>query len=146
MGRWGIGVMEYWITLPSLHCSGVIVFSMLNQLHILYLVSLLMDMSVAGVTFAISRRAAELGATSTELGWLGAVWIGVYGALVLLTGHVSDRVGRRKLAVIGCLIASSMTLICSFTTRVPLLLCSARGSAPASRVSGRRSSPGSAKD
>lgn len=94
----------------------------MSQLHILYLVSLLMDMSVAGVTFAISRRAAELGATSTELGWLGAVWIGVYGALVLLTGHVSDRIGRRKLAVIGCFIASSMTLLCSFTMRVPLLL------------------------
>ena len=158
MGRWGIAVMEYWITPPSLHCSGVIVFSMLgsvlicslegrapsrpfakcghdrawpsrlghcpmlNQLYILYLVSLLMDMSVAGVSFAISRRAAELGASASELGWLAAVWIGVYGALVLLTGHLSDRVGRRKLAVIGCLIASSMTLICSFTTRVPLLL------------------------
>jgi MFS transporter, DHA1 family, multidrug resistance protein len=94
----------------------------MSQLHILYLGSLLMDMSVAGVTFAISRRAAELGATSTELGWLGAVWIGVYGALALVMGRVSDRIGRRKLAVIGCLIASSMTLLCSFTTRVPPLL------------------------
>ena len=50
----------------------------MNQLQILYLVSLLMDMSVAGVTFAISRRAAELGASASELGWLGAVWIGIY--------------------------------------------------------------------
>ncbi len=94
----------------------------MSQLQILYLVSLLMDMSVAGVTFAISRRAAELGASASELGWLGAVWIGVYAALVLLTGRVSDRVGRRKLAVLGCLLASSMTMLCSFTTRVPLLL------------------------
>jgi hypothetical protein len=36
----------------------------MSQVHILYLVSLLMDMSVAGVTFAISRRAAELGASA----------------------------------------------------------------------------------
>ena len=99
----------------------------MSQIQILYLVSLLMDMSVAGVTFAISRRAAELGASASELGWLAAVWIGVYGALALLTGHVSDRVDRRKLAVIGCLIASAMTLICSLTTRVPLLLVFSAG-------------------
>jgi MFS family permease len=99
----------------------------MNQLYILYLAALLMDMSVAGLTFAISRRAAELGATSSELGWLGAVWIGVYGALALVMGHVADRIGRRKLAAFGCLFASGMTLICSFTTRVPLLLLFSAG-------------------
>ena len=99
----------------------------MSQLQILYLVSLLMDMSVAGVSFAITRRAAELGASASELGWLAAVWIGVYGALALLTGHLSDRVDRRKLAVIGCLVASGMTLTCSFTTRVPLLLVFSAG-------------------
>ena len=99
----------------------------MNQVHILYLVSLLMDMSVAGVTFAITRRAAELGASSSDLGWLNAVWIGVYGALALFMGRVSDRVGRRKLASFGCLVASIMTLICSFTTRVPLLLLFSAG-------------------
>ena len=99
----------------------------MNQIYILYLVSLLMDMSVAGVTFAISRRAAELGASASELGWLSAVWIGVYGALALVMGHVADRIGRRKLACFGCLVASGMTLICSFTTRVPLLLLFSAG-------------------
>lgn len=94
----------------------------MNQLQILYLAALLMDMSVAGVTFAISRRAAELGATSSELGWLGAVWIGVYAMLALATGRISDRVGRRRLAIIGCCIAASMTVACSLTTRVTLLL------------------------
>ena len=60
----------------------------MSQLPILYVVSLLMDLSVAGVTFAISRRAAELGASASQLGWLGAVWIGVYAMLALLTGPV----------------------------------------------------------
>jgi MFS family permease len=99
----------------------------MSQLQILYLVSLLMDMSVAGASFAISRRAAELGASASDLGWLAAVWIGVYGALALLTGYVSDRIGRRKLAVVGCLVASGMTLLCSFTTRIPLLLVFSAG-------------------
>jgi len=99
----------------------------MSQLQILYLVSLLMDMSVAGMSFAITRRAAELGASASVLGWLAAVWIGVYGALALVTGHVSDRVDRRKLAVGGCLVASGMTLLCSFTTRVAWLLVFSAG-------------------
>ena len=75
--------------------------SYMTQLQILYLVSLLMDMSVAGVVFAIGRRAAELGASAAQLGWLGAVWIGVYAVVALVMGRYSDRVGRRKLAIIG---------------------------------------------
>lgn len=99
----------------------------MNQLQILYLVSLLMDMSVAGVTFAISRRAAELGANASELGWLGAVWIGVYAMLALVTGRFSERVGRRKLAIIGCVIAACMASACSLTTRVGWLLVFSAG-------------------
>jgi MFS family permease len=94
----------------------------MSQLYILYLVSLLMDMSVAGVTFAISRRAAELGASASELGWLGAMWIGVYALLALTTGHFSDRIWRRRLAVGGCVVAATMAFMCSLTTRVELLL------------------------
>src|SRR5882724_6270837 len=94
----------------------------MSQLQILYLVSLLMDMSVAGVTFAISRRAAELGASASELGWLGAVWIGAYAILALVTGRFSDRFGRRKLAITGCVVSICMALACSLTTRIDLLL------------------------
>jgi MFS family permease len=94
----------------------------MSQPAILYLACLLMDMSVAGVTFAISRRAAELGAGASVLGWLGAVWIGAYALLALITGRFSDRIGRRKLAITGCLIAASMALACSLTTRIGLLL------------------------
>lgn len=96
--------------------------SHMSQLPILYLASLLMDLSVAGVTFAISRRAAELGASATQLGWLGAVWIGVYAVVALVTGRYSDRVGRRKFALIGCLIAGTMAFACSLTTQIGLLL------------------------
>ena len=94
----------------------------MNQLPILYLVSFLMDMSVAAVIFAISRRAAELGASASDLGWLGAAWIGMYAILALVTGRVSDRVGRRKLAILGCAIAATMAFACSLTTKVGTLL------------------------
>jgi len=96
--------------------------SHMSQLPILYFVSLLMDLSVAGVTFAISRRAAELGASASQLGWLGAVWIGVYAVVALIMGRYSDHVGRRKLAIIGCLISGSMAFVCSLTTQIGWLL------------------------
>jgi DHA1 family multidrug resistance protein-like MFS transporter len=96
--------------------------SHMSQLPILYFVSLLMDLSVAGVTFAISRRAAELGASASQLGWLGAVWIGVYAVVALIMGRYSDRVGRRKLRIIGCLTSGSMAFVCSLTTQIGWLL------------------------
>jgi DHA1 family multidrug resistance protein-like MFS transporter len=94
----------------------------MSQIYILYLTALLMDMAVAGLVFAIGRRAAELGATATELGLLGAVWFGAYTALALVTGRISDRVGRRKVAITGCVLAAVIALACAYTTRVSYLL------------------------
>jgi len=94
-----------------------------SQLAILYLVSLLMDMSVAGLFFAISRRAAELGASAGALGLLGSAWLGPYLIVSLLAGRLSDRWGRRNVALIGPVITGAITIACAYTTAVkPLLL------------------------
>jgi len=95
---------------------------MLKLLPILYVVSLLMDMSVAGLTFAISRRAAELNAGSVELGLLGAAWFGPYLIVSLVAGRLSDRWGRRRVAIVGPLITCAMTFACAWTTNVPVLI------------------------
>jgi MFS family permease len=94
----------------------------MNQLNLLYLTALLMDMAVAGLVFAIGRRAAELGASATQLGLLGSLWFGAYTALTLVTGRVSDRVGRRQVAVTGCVVAGAFALACAYTTNVGVLL------------------------
>ncbi len=93
----------------------------MRQRHIIYLAALLMDMAVAGVSFAVTRRAAELGATAGELGLLGATWIGTYALCALVTGQFSDRFGRRNVARIGCVIAGAMTMACAFTTNIIFL-------------------------
>lgn len=95
---------------------------LLNQLVILYTVALLMDMSVASVMFAISRRAAELGASAGALGLLGAAWLAPYLAVSLVSGRLSDRFGRRNIALLGPLITATVTLVCARTTNVPVLL------------------------
>lgn len=94
----------------------------MDQTAILYLAALLMDMSVAGVVFAISRRAAELGAHALELGLLGSVVFGAYAMCALIGGRISDRFGQRNIALVGCLLAATITLVCAFVTRVPILV------------------------
>jgi MFS family permease len=95
---------------------------LLNQLHILYAVSLLMDMSVAGLIFAISRRAAELGASAGALGLLGASWPVPYIIASLTSGRLSDRLGRRNIALIGSVAACIITFGCARTTNIHLLI------------------------
>jgi MFS transporter, DHA1 family, multidrug resistance protein len=94
---------------------------MLQQHQIIYLAALLMDMAVAGVSFAVTRRAAELGATPAELGLLSATWIGAYALSALGTGRLSDRLGRRTVARAGCALTAVMSVTCAFTTNVPAL-------------------------
>ena len=94
----------------------------MNQLHILYAVSLLMDLAVAGVVFAVSRRAAELGASAGALGTLGAAWLAPYLVTSLVSGRLSDRFGRRRVALIGPVITGAMTLACAATTNIHSLI------------------------
>src|SRR5258705_11860300 len=91
---------------------------MLRQRHIIYLAALLMDMAVAGVSFAVTRRAAELGASSGELGLLGATWIGTYALCALMTGRLSDRLSRRTVARAGCALATAMALAGELATNI----------------------------
>jgi len=81
-----------------------------------------MDLSVAGLIFAISRRAAELGASAGALGLLGATWPVPYIIASLVSGRLSDRVGRRNIALIGSVVACIITFACARTTNIPLLI------------------------
>lgn len=95
---------------------------MLKQRHLIYTAAALVDFAAAGLFFAVTRRAAELGATGSQLGALGAIWAGIYGISVLLTGRLSDRLGRRRLAVTGLIATLGFIVACGLTTNVPLLL------------------------
>lgn len=95
---------------------------MLSQHTILYVACFLMDAAVAGVSFAVSRRAAELGASATQLGWLGATWIGMYALSAWALGRLAERWGRRQVARAGCVGCAVLALACGWTTRLPVLL------------------------
>lgn len=90
----------------------------MTQHSILFVAAFLTDMAVAIWSFALTRRAADLGATPAELGVLAAAWIGAYGLMALLSGRVSDRFGRRVVASVGCVVVAAMSVACVATTRV----------------------------
>jgi MFS family permease len=94
----------------------------MNALWLLYAASLLMDMSVAGVMFAVSRRAAELGASAGALGLLASAWLGPYVVVSLVSGRLSDRWGRRRVALIGPVVTCVITVLCAFITDVNWLV------------------------
>ena len=81
-----------------------------------------MDLSVAGLMFAISRRAAELGASAGALGLLGSIWFAPYVAMSLVSGRLSDRFGRRRIALIAPCVTLAMSLACARTSNVGALI------------------------
>lgn len=81
-----------------------------------------MDFAVSGVMFGLTRRAAELGASAFIVGLLGALMFGVYVVSALILGPLSDRWGRRPVAIASALLAAATATGCGFTTHVPTLL------------------------
>jgi MFS family permease len=100
---------------------------MFQQTTLLYAACFLMDAAAAGMSFAVARRAAELGATAPELGLLGAIWIGVYAVSALVLSRQSERWGRRQVARGGCAGCALAALACGWTTKLPVLLALTSG-------------------
>lgn len=95
---------------------------MFHRRKIIYACSTLIDLAVAGLIFAFSRRAAELGASAAALGVLGAAWAGIYTFAALVTGPISDRYGRAALARTGVAACIVSALGFASTTAIPGLI------------------------
>src|ERR1043166_184060 len=95
------------------------IFNRRNQLDF---AALLMDMSIGAILFGVGRRAAELGASAAELGMLGAAMPVTYTLFALAAGGLSDKLGRRRVALFGASVAAVFAFACAFTTKVPALV------------------------
>lgn len=89
---------------------------------LIYVCALLMDLCVAAFMFGLTRRAAELHASALELGLLGGCVFITYCICALTLGSLSDRWGRRRVAVGGSCLGAVMALSAAFTVNIPLLL------------------------
>ena len=81
-----------------------------------------MDLTV--LNLAVPHLSAELGPSSTQLLWI----VDIYGFLVagsLITmGTLGDRIGRRKLLLIGAAAFGATSLLAAFSTSAPMLIVS----------------------
>jgi MFS family permease len=60
--------------------------------------------AVAGLSLALPTIAVELGASQTELTWIIDSYTVVFAGLLLIAGAIGDRIGRKRILLIGLLI------------------------------------------
>jgi EmrB/QacA subfamily drug resistance transporter len=85
---------------------------------------LLVDVTIVNV--ALPDMARELHTTFGDLQWVIDLYALVLGALVLTVGSVADRLGRRRLYLIGLIVFAASSLACGMAPDVGVLIA-ARG-------------------
>ncbi|NPV47725.1 MAG: MFS transporter [Armatimonadetes bacterium] len=73
-------------------------------------VSLLVDLAVSCVVLGAQFLAIELGASPLVLGLIGTVGSLAYALSCVVSGTVSDRLGRKPLAVMACVVSAAVWL------------------------------------
>jgi MFS family permease len=96
---------DAWLALAGL--SAVFLFEML-------------DNSLLNVALPTIGR--ELHATTTGLQWVTGAYSVVFGGLMLLFGAVADRVGRRRVMLVGLVLLAVASLATVFVTTTPELI------------------------
>ena len=93
-------------------------------LAVIALACLLYAMDLTVLTLAVPAISADLRPSSTEMLWI----VDIYGFLVagfLITmGTLGDRIGRRRLLLIGAAAFGVMSVIAAFSTSVEMLIVS----------------------
>ena len=64
--------------------------------------------------WAIAGMRADLGLSNTEIGWISGIGLVVYGAGQLLSGHLGDRWGGRRMVALGALLSCLFNWLTSF--------------------------------
>src|SRR6516225_8531766 len=85
---------------------------------------LLVDVTI--VTVALPDMARELHTTFPDLQWVIDLYALVLAALVLTVGSVADRLGRRRVYVLGLVLFAASSLACGLAPNVGVLIA-ARG-------------------
>lgn len=95
-------------------------------LGVLGLASLLVSIDVFVLLLALPSISASLGASSTEQLWIMDVYSFLLAGFLVTMGAVGDRVGRRRLLLIGATAFTLASVVAAFST-TPLMLILARG-------------------
>lgn len=81
---------------------------------------------VTAVNLALPAISRDLDASFSELQWVLDAYTLVLASLLMLSGSVADRVGRRKVFQVGLILFGVGSLLCSLSVSAPMLI-GARG-------------------
>ncbi|RZU32132.1 MFS transporter [Blastococcus saxobsidens] len=96
-----------------------------SALAVLALPVLLISIDMTVLGFAVPALSADLGPTSSQLLWIVDIYSFLLAGLLVLMGNLGDRIGRRRLLVIGAVAFGIASTMAAFAT-TPELLIAAR--------------------
>lgn len=100
---------------PRRHTVAGILFSMCLCL-------VLVIASVSALNLALPDLATDLDATTNDLTWIADAYTVALAALVLPLGALGDRIGRRKVLVLGCLVFGAAAYLGSLAETPEVLI------------------------
>lgn len=93
-------------------------------LAVLVLPTLLVTMDLNVLLLALPHIANDLQAGPVEQLWITDIYAFIVAGLTVTMGHVGDRFGRRKILLISSSVFVVASLVCAFSTSVPMLIIS----------------------
>ncbi|MGH4033376.1 MFS transporter [Actinomycetota bacterium Odt1-20B] len=91
-------------------------------LAFLLLPTMLLTADLGVLWLATPPLAADLGPSSTQLLWINDIYGFVMACLLVLSGNVGDRFGRRKMLITGLVVFAAASLIASYAPNPTVLI------------------------
>ena len=93
-----------------------------TALAVLCLPLLLVSMDVSVLFFAVPSIAAALEPTATQLLWIFDIYGFVLAGLLLTMGNVADRIGRRRLLLLGAVAFGAASVLAAYAPNAEWLI------------------------
>ncbi|MBD8044416.1 DHA2 family efflux MFS transporter permease subunit [Arthrobacter sp. Sa2BUA2] len=81
---------------------------------------IIMDATIVSV--AVPSIVADLGISSTQIQWVQEIYTLLFAALLLTWGRIADRVGRRRVMLIGVILFVAASVLCALAESGGLLI------------------------
>ena len=91
-------------------------------LAVLALPTLLMSLDVGVLYLALPRLSADLGADTTQQLWIVDIYSFLLAGFLVTMGTLGDRIGRRRLLLVGAVAFSVASVVAAFSTSPEMLI------------------------
>lgn len=93
-------------------------------LAILALPTMLLSLDISVLFLALPHLSADLGATSSQQLWISDIYGFMIAGFLVTMGNLGDRIGRRRLLLIGAVLFGAASVFAAFSTSPEILIVS----------------------